>query len=188
MIVGLTGRNASGKGTVADWLVQQGFVYFSLSDAIRTWLAEQGLDARRDHLIYGGRTLREQGGAGVLAQRTLAVLPGGRDCLIDSVRNPAEVEVLRQRADFVLIEVTASEAVRYERLRARGRAGDAQSFAEFQRQEQAELTSTEPAAQQLHTTAALADVQVSNDGDLNALHAQLSQLLTQWRERFGPAS
>lgn len=187
MIVGLTGRNASGKGTVAEWLVQQGFVYFSLSDAIRTWLAEQGLDARRDHLIYGGRTLREQGGPGVLAERTLLALPAGQDCLIDSIRNPAEVQALRQRADFVLVEVTASESVRYERLRARSRAGDAQSFAEFQRQEQAELTSTEPAAQQLHTTAALADVRVSNDGDVTQLHAQLSALLAEWKDRFGPA-
>lgn len=185
--MGLTGRNASGKGTVADWLVERGFVYFSLSDAIRRWLAEQGLDARRDHLIFGGRTLREQGGAGVLAVKTLNVLPAGRDCLIDSIRNPAEVEVLRQRPDFVLVEVTASEQVRYERLMARGRAGDATSFAEFQRQEQAELTSSDPAAQQLHTTVVLADVRVNNDGDLDALHAQLTGLLAGWRERFGPA-
>ena len=38
MIVGLTGRNASGKGTVAAWLESQGFGYTSLSDAIRLYL------------------------------------------------------------------------------------------------------------------------------------------------------
>lgn len=187
MIVGLTGRNASGKGTVAEWLKSQGFVYFSLSDSIRHWLAEQGLDARRDHLIWAGRQLREAGGAGVLAERTLPLLPAGQDCLVDSVRNPAEVAVLRRRADFVLVEVLADEALRYERLRSRGRTGDAGTFAEFQRQEAAELTSLDPAAQQLHTTAALADVRVNNDGDLHALHQQLATLMGQWRQRFGPA-
>lgn len=180
MIIGITGRNASGKGTVADWLVAQGFVYTSLSDAIRNWLREQGKEPSRDNLIWAGRTLRSQGGAGVLAVKTLATLPAGRNALVDSVRNPAEVEVLRQRADFILVEVRADEAVRYERLRSRGRSGDASSLEEFRRQEQAELASGDAAAQQLLATAALADVHIDNNGDRPALEAQLQNLMAQW--------
>lgn len=181
MIVGLTGRNASGKGTVAAWLVSQGFVYTSLSDAIRSWLAEQGQEPTRDNLIAAGRRLRAEGGPGVLASRTLAALPAGRNVIVDSVRLPAEVAVLRQAKDFVLIEVVADERLRYERLAARARAGDARSFEEFQRQEQAELTSTDSAGQQLVATAALADVRLDNGEDLAVLHAQLQQLLHSWQ-------
>lgn len=181
MIIGLTGRNASGKGTVADWLVEQGFVYTSLSDAIRVWLREQGKEPSRDNLIWAGRTLRSQGGPGVLAVKTLATLPAGRHALVDSVRNPAEVEVLRQRGDFILVEVCADEAVRYERLRSRGRSGDAANLEEFRRQEQAELASGDAAAQQLVATAALADLHIDNNGDRPALLAQLENLLAQWQ-------
>lgn len=185
MIIGLTGRNAAGKGTVADWLVAQGFHYTSLSDAIRAWLRDQGLEPTRDQLTWAGRTLRAQGGPGVLAVRTLAALPAGRDVVVDSIRNPAEVEVLRQRADFLLVEVFADERVRYERLRRRARAGDAQSFEEFVRQEQAELTSTDSAGQQLIATASLADLRLDNGGEPAQLTVQLDGLLAAWRQRFG---
>lgn len=182
MIVGLTGRNASGKGTVGEWLIAQGFFYTSLSDAIRVWLREQGKETTRDNLTWAGRTLREQGGAGVLATRTLATLVPGKDAIVDSVRTPAEVRELRQRADFVLVEVWADERTRYERLRARGRAGDAADFSEFQRQEAAELTATSAAGQMLVATAELADFRVSNDGEPAELVALLASELPRWRE------
>ena len=176
MIVGLTGRNASGKGTVAAWFQARGFRYTSLSDAIRVWLAGQGKEPTRDHLIWGGRTLRREGGPGVLAERTLGTIATGADVIVDSIRNPAEVEVLRVRADFVLIEVHASESVRWQRLAARGRAGDAATLEEFRRQELAELSSADSAAQQLVATAALADIIVPNDGTEADLTAQLHDL------------
>ena len=181
MIIGLTGRNASGKGTVAEWLLARGFVYTSLSDAIRVWLREQGKEPSRDNLIWAGRTLRSQSGPGVLAERTLVALPTGQDALVDSVRNPAEVEVLRRRPDFALLEVCAAEAVRYERLQARGRAGDAANLEEFRRQEQAELASGDAAAQQLIATAALADYRVDNNGERADLELQLENLMSNWR-------
>jgi len=183
MIVGLTGRNAAGKGTVADWLVARGFFYTSLSDAIRAWLRERGDEPTRDNLTAAGRLLRDQGGPGVLAVRTLAGLPADRDAVVDSIRNPAEVVALRARADFVLVEVYADEAVRYERLRARGRAGDASDFAEFVRQEQAELVSASAAGQMLVATAALADFRVDNGGDTASLAAALPAHLEAWRAR-----
>ncbi len=174
MIVGLTGRNGSGKGTVAKWFEDRGFHFRSLSDAIRGYLRDRGLDVSRDNLIAGGRRLRSEGGPGVLAERTLKALPYGRPAVIDSIRNPAEVEVLRGRADFVLLEITADERVRYDRMVARNRGGDARSFDEFRRHEQAELSSTDSAAQQLHTTAELRDLEVPNDSDIEALHARLA--------------
>ncbi len=184
MIIGLTGRNASGKGTVAEWLVTQGFFYTSLSDAIRAWLTEQGLETSRDNLIQGGRTLRSQGGPGVLAVRTLQRLPPGRDIVVDSIRTPAEVEALRARPDFVLVEVVADERLRYERLHTRGRAGDARDFDEFVRHEQAELISTDSAGQQLVATAALADVRIDNGRELSDMISNLEDLLVQWRLRW----
>jgi dephospho-CoA kinase len=180
VIIGLTGRNAAGKGTVADWLRAQGFAYTSLSDAIRAWLAEQGKPASRDNLIWGGRTLRQAGGPGVLAERTLPLLADGRDWVVDSIRNPAEVAVLRRCRGFRLVEVAAREEVRWQRLQARGRAGDARDFEEFRRQEGAELASGDQAAQQLVATSVLADVVVSNDGDAWELHARMAGLVREW--------
>ncbi|GEM_PF-226836 len=174
MIIGLTGRNGAGKGTVAQWFTERGFRYTSLSDAIRIDLRERGLEVTRDNLIAGGRQLREEGGPGVLAERILRTIPAGENTIVDSVRNPAEVAELRGRPDFVFLEVTADERTRYERMLVRNRGGDATSFEEFRRHEQAELHSTDSAAQQLVATAALADLQFGNDSDLADLHSALA--------------
>lgn len=181
MIIGLTGRNASGKGTVAAWLQAQGFGYLSLSDAIRAYIRAQGHEPTRDRLIAAGRAMRAAGGPGVLAERTLAQMPPGADFIVDSVRNPAEVEVLRRVPGFVLVEVHADESTRYRRLSERARSGDARDFEEFRRQEAAELHSGDLAAQQLLATAALADVVVQNDGDVAALERELAALLARLR-------
>lgn len=185
MIIGLTGRNAGGKGTVAAFFQERGFGYQSLSDAIRVHLAQQGLAPTRDQMIATGNQLRQEGGPGVLATKTLPLLPDKADFIVDSVRNPAEVEVLRCRPDFVLLDVQAGERTRYERLRQRARAGDALSFDEFQRQEAAELQSGNTAAQQLVATAALADIVVPNDQQIDDLHAFLEDLLARLRVRLG---
>ncbi len=176
MIIGLTGRNGAGKGTVAEWFTSRGFQYTSMSDAIRRDLRDRGLEVTRDNLIAGGRRLRTAGGAAVLGTHSLdhITATGGDRWIVDSVRNPAEVAALRADASFELIDVCAQPRTRYERVVARNRGGDAESFAEFLRQEEAELNSTEAAAQQLVATAALADRKFDNDGPVERLHAHLA--------------
>ena len=122
MLVGLTGRNASGKSTLVGWFSDKGLRSVSCSDSIRAWLREQGVDTTREALIEGGRELRRRGGAGVLAEMLLEILDG-EDAVVDSIRTPAEVEALRSRGDFFLIEVRADEEARWQRMNARGRAG-----------------------------------------------------------------
>ena len=105
MLVGLTGRNASGKTTVVNWFSSKGVKTTSCSDSIRSWLSEQGIEESRDSLIEGGRELRRRGGAGILAEMLLESL-NGEDAVIDSIRTPGEVEALRKRSDFVPVSYT----------------------------------------------------------------------------------
>jgi dephospho-CoA kinase len=179
MIIGLTGRNAAGKTTAGRWLAGRlGCGMDSLSDAIRYWLTDRGREITRETLIDGGRQLRREGGPGVLAERLLARVPEGADYVIDSVRSPAEVAALRARPGFVLLALDAPLALRFERLLARGRAGDALTLEDFQRQEAAELTSDDPAGQALLACEALADRRLVNDGSLADLERALAELLS----------
>ena len=123
MLVGLTGRNASGKSTLVGWFSEKGLRSVSCSDSIRTWLRDQGIETTREALIEGGRALSRRGGARELAEMLLDILDG-EDAVVDSIRPPAEVESLRRRGDFVLIEVRADEESRWQRMTSRGRSGD----------------------------------------------------------------
>jgi dephospho-CoA kinase len=146
----------------------------SLSDAVREEAAARGLPPEREHLIRIGTELRRAEGAGVLARRLLPRI--GRRDVVDSIRNPAEVVVLRGLERFVLLGVRASEDLRFRRSLDRARPGDPPTLDEFRRRE-AEENALDPAGQQLAETLRLADHVVSNDGDRDALGRTLAELL-----------
>jgi dephospho-CoA kinase len=180
MLIGLTGRNASGKSTIVDWFSKKGLKTASCSDSIRTWLSEQNIEPTRDALIEGGRELRRQGGAGILAEMLLKILDG-EDAVIDSIRTPGEVEALREREDFLLVEVRANPDTRWERSQSRARAGDPIDKETFIRQEKVESVAKDAAGQALNATAELADLVILNDGTEQELLSDLEDLYMKLR-------
>jgi dCMP deaminase len=184
MIVGLTGRNASGKTEVSEYLKSRGFEYHSLSDEIREEIRARGQEITRDMLIRVGTELREKFGPGILAERILLRLGHERNYVVDSIRNPTEVEVLRRRKDFVLLGIDAEEAIRFQRSCARGREGAASTLEQFAAEEARELNSDNPASQQLLATHRLADVTVANNGTVAELHQKLDTLIPRYMSAF----
>jgi dCMP deaminase len=184
MIIGLTGKNGSGKTAVSEYLVSRGFEYHSLSDAIREEILDRGLQITREMLIDVGNELREKFGPGILAERILTSLESGQNYVIDSIRNPQEVDVLRSRNDFTLLALEAEQGTRFERSRKRGRENAAQTMSQFAEEEARELDSDNPARQQLNATRQKADLIVTNDGTLEELHRRLDALLPPLMSRF----
>jgi dCMP deaminase len=184
MIVGLTGRNASGKTEVSEYLKSRGFEYHSLSDEIREEIRSRGEEISRDMLIRVGTELREKFGPGVLAERILHRLGQERNYVVDSIRNPTEVQVLRTRKDFVLFGIDADETIRFERGRARAREGAPSTMEQFAAEEARELNSDNPASQQLLATRQLADVTVTNNGSIEELHGKLDTLVPRFMAGF----
>jgi dCMP deaminase len=184
MIIGLTGKNGSGKTAVSEYLVSRGFEYHSLSDAIREEILKRGLQITRDVLIDVGNELREKFGPGILAKRILPSLESGQNYVIDSIRNPQEVDVLRSRNDFSLLALEAEQGTRFERSRRRSRENAAQTLSQFVEEEARELDSDNPARQQLNATRQKADLILANDGTLEELHRRLDALLPPLMSRF----
>ena len=179
MIIGLTGRNGSGKGAVADYLQSKGFYLWSLSDVIRQEIVTRGETVTREHLIQVGRELRNLHGNSYLAQEIRAKLEEDRNYVIDSFRHPSEVKVFSGRKDFHLVEVEADPRTRHERLCARAREGDPVSFELFLELEEQELVSSDPQGQKLLATSQLAAFTLINNGTKEELHERLSEWLLQ---------
>lgn len=173
-LVGLTGRNGAGKGEAAAFLRSRGYAYFSLSDILRDELAARGEPPSRDNLIRVGNELRTRFGPDILARRTLAKVKG--PAVIDSIRNPREVEFFRAQGGFILLAVEAPLQVRYERSRARGRDESASTLEEFRRKEEEELRGGET-GQQLLACLAMADLTVTNDATLEDFRRKLQEVL-----------
>ena len=181
MIIGLTGPIGSGKGTVAEYFIEKGFKKYSLSDAIREELLRRDEWPTRDNLIRTGNELREKFGKGVLAERILKRIEqderaGVRNFIVDSIRNPEEVNVLRRREDFLLIAVDAPKKVRFERIKMRGRENDPMTWQEFLSVDRAEVLGTSDSSQRILDCMKLAEVRIVNDSTLDYLYTKLDIL------------
>jgi dephospho-CoA kinase len=174
-VIGLTGPNSSGKGVTAERLQSvHGYVPTSLSDVLREEARRRGLEPVRAVLISLGNELRGRYGPGALAEMVLPLLHP--PALVDSIRNPQEVAVLRRHPGFELWAVEAPVEVRFRRSLDRRRPGDPETLEEFIAREEQE-NSRDPRAQQLHATAALADRVLRNDGTLDQLRARVDELV-----------
>ena len=177
MIIGLTGRNGSGKGEALRFLQHKSFYPYSLSDVVREEARMRGLEITRERLIEVGTGLRSQGGTSVLAERILGKLEEDKNYVIDSFRHPDEVKAFRVRSDFRLILVEASPEVRFKRVLDRGREKDAITVEEFLEIEEREVAAADWHGQQLEAVEKIADFTISNNGSLGQLQEHISGLL-----------
>ena len=181
IVFGLTGKNASGKGTVAEILKKKNFTYHSLSDSLRDELKSLKKEETRENLIDIGNELIEKGGPGVLADKLIPKLNFENNHIVDSIRNPLEVISLRKETllrRFFLISVDANSRLRYDRLCSRGRIGDTDSWEKFVEQEKKEENDDDPNKQQLSRTMQMADYNIDNSGTLQELEAQVNKIIS----------
>lgn len=177
MIIGLTGKNGSGKGEVARFLQEAGFTYHSLSDVLREELKRAGKEITRRNLTEFANELRRQKGAGCLGAMIVSRLEPDHNYVVDSIRHPAEVEAMRARSDFYLLAVEADPPIRFERIKQRARENDTLTYEAFVEQEAKEAAGARPTDQQLNQTFERADATIENNGTLEALHQKVRQIV-----------
>ena len=177
MIIGLTGKNGSGKGEVAKFLKEAGFSYYSLSDVLREELKKQGKEITRQNLTDFANDLRSQKGSGCLGMIVASKLKPDCNYVIDSIRHPAEVDALRQTANFYLLAVEADAKTRFERIKLRSRESDTLTYESFVEQEAKEAAGKKPTDQQLNQTLEMADAKIENNGALEDLHHKIRQIV-----------
>ena len=182
MIIGITGKNASGKGEAASHLKSKGFIYYSLSDIIRDKATEAGLEHSRDNLIKLGNELRAKFGSGYLAEQINEKIRGqDRNFVVDSIRNPNEARELMKNRNFILVGIEAPIEIRFKRLLERNRLGDAKTLEGFKEQEQRENLKSDT-NQRLDATFAMAQKVIVNGGTLEELHKKIDGLIKELKQ------
>ncbi len=147
MIIGLTGPIASGKGlaskAIQAQLGSEKITTVLLSDYIREVVRDDGKPLTRDTLREAGNALREKDGPGAWVKKMFERLPEGDGgvLLVDSIRNPGEIEELRKafgnRAFIMATDAPVED--RIERVLKRAREDDSTDTAEIERQMRIEM-------------------------------------------------
>ena len=88
----------SGSNSVGDFLVEEkGFIWLSYSDILREELQKEGKEITRKAMQDLGNEIRERYGAGELSKRLINKMEGGKNYVVGTIRNPAEIEELRKK-------------------------------------------------------------------------------------------
>ncbi len=177
IILGITGTNGAGKGTVADYLKSKGFGYYSVREFLIEEIRTRGLPLNRDSMVEVANLLRQQHGASyILDTLFVRAEKEGKDAVIESIRTVGEVESLRKHG-MLLLAVDADPNIRYSRVQFRKSETDHVTFERFMEDELRESQGDDPSRQNLKHTVALADFTLNNDGTEEDLHAQVDSVI-----------
>ncbi len=181
MIIGLTGTNSSGKGSVVELLIKKGFKHYSVRSFLIEEIKKRGLEVNRESMVLVANKLREENSSSYLVEKLYEKAEeDGGNCIIESLRTVGEIESLKKNGNFYLIAIDADIRKRYERAFLRKNESDNVSFEKFVQDEQREMESTDPNKQNLRACMEMADVKIITNGSLEELEKDVEQI----SERF----
>lgn len=177
MLIGVTGTNGSGKGTVVEYLVmKKGFSHYSARMFLVEEITRRGLKQNRSSMRDVANSLRQEHEPHYLMERLYEMAKDEPKAVLESVRTIGEAEFLKSKGAY-LFAVDADRKLRYERITARGSETDHIDFDTFCEQEDREMASPDPWDMNVFGVMQMSDARIENNGTLEELHHQIDQAL-----------
>lgn len=180
MLIGITGTDGAGKGSVVSYLVtQHGFVHYSSRAMILEHVRAEGLPETRNQLRLTANAWRAREGDDVLVATALVHIAHGHvpNAIIESIRTLSEAKTLHA-AGGILLAVDADSHLRYTRIQSRRSGSDSITYEEFVAQEELEKNDPDPHGMQKARVMELADYTIKNEGTIEELPALIDIFLT----------
>jgi dephospho-CoA kinase len=126
----IVGMPAAGKNIGRIYSESQGYPYYATGDLVRIEVRRRGFEADAVHMAAVSTELRGDDGMGVTRMALETALNSDSPVVfLEGMRSWPEIELIRQKADCVVVAFLAPRCLRLKRIAARGRADDSvQSF------------------------------------------------------------
>lgn len=180
LLLGITGTDGAGKGTLVDYLVEQkGFTHYSARAIWLVEIAKRGIEPTRANMRLVANEMRAEYGNDFLITYYLRKIGEEKPerAAIESIRTTAEAETLKKHGG-VLIAVDADQKVRYERVQRRRSSSDQVTFEEFAAHEELEANDPNPHGMQKRKVMQMADYTIENSGDVDGFRKRIDDVLT----------
>lgn len=187
LIIGIAGRAGSGKAVCAAELVRLAALAnisaekITFSDLLGQTLKEYDVPRTRENLQQLALFIDERRKGGLSYKMRQAIDASlCRLIVVDGLRWEGDFELVKSFEKSLLIHITASQEIRFARLKQRGhKPGEAQmSFEDFARVESV------PTETQIEKLAADADVTIVNEGGLEEFANEIDRA---WEEKIVPS-
>lgn len=169
----IVGMPASGKNIARGYADSRRIPYFATGDLVREEVARRGLDPTPENTGRVSTELRGKDGMGVTRLVLAGALQAGHPAVfMEGMRSWPEIELIRQKAEGILIAFIAPQGVRSERVAARGRSDD--SPARFDERDWREIQYGAA------VPIALADEYILNTGPMEETTALLDRIVKKY--------
>ncbi|MCF8234909.1 MAG: AAA family ATPase [Bacteroidales bacterium] len=177
--IGITGTLGAGKGTIVEYLVgKKRFRHYSVRGFLTEEIRKRGMPLNRDSMTHLANELRALHGPSFIADELYReASEADVNSVIESIRTPGEVELLRSKKNFYLFAVDADPEKRYKRITLRNSETDSISYETFLANEKREMQSEDPNKQNLKKCIYMADFVFTNNGTKEELFDQVEKAL-----------
>lgn len=175
-IIGITGKIACGKGSLADYLIKKYRAKkFGFSDPLKETLSMYDIELTRHNLQLLSTLLRKNFSEDVLARALMKRAIEAREniVIIDGVRRLTDIENFRKLKNFSLIFIDTKEKLRYARYTKRNQSpGDEKmSYKDFIKKDNAESEN------QIESLKQFSQHIISNNGSMEELHNKTDEII-----------
>ncbi len=176
IIIGLVGEIASGKGTVANYLINEHKAEsFRFSTPLRDVLNRMHIEINRKNMQTLSTTLRKEFGQDLLAKIIAKDVETSKSniVVVDGIRRMQDIKYLRTLPEFKLVHISADLEIRFNRILERGENTDdtTKTFDQFKKDHKAETELEIP------LVSAKSDIKIDNNSSVENLNLKINSLL-----------
>jgi len=173
-IIAIVGKIGVGKDEAAKYLsTKLNWPIFQISAPLKDEVKKRGLELNRENIQKIGVEFAQNYGDDYIAR--LALKSCDKNLIVSGPRQLGQISFFKKNTQFVMINITAKDRLRFERVRKRNSVNEASTLEEFIKDE-IKKDSSGP-VQRVEDCIKLADYRVDNESTLEKLFKKLDKIL-----------
>lgn len=183
-VLGIIGTIASGKDTLANFLVKNyGFKKITTSNFLRYEAEKKGIKCIRENLRKLQAQLRKEYGEDYIITKVIETILTKdhlrmKKIALVGLRTPVDVELAKKKLGAKIIFLDAKPEIRFLRQKQRARKGYDKNYDKFLQED-----ALEKATFEMHITRKLADFFIENNTEKEDLYKKAKKILTKLKIR-----